>query len=85
MTQIINCAQNPIRKNLMAYQEKFAGLIAQIDKVNKMNKNIITFSLTPINNTMSYIYSLTHLHPHYSPSGQIKAGKLQGKLISQAG
>jgi hypothetical protein len=28
MTQIINCAQNPIRKNLMSYQEKFAGLIA---------------------------------------------------------
>ena len=85
MTQIITCARNQIRKNLMDYQEKFAGLIAQIDKVNKMNKNLITFSLTHINNTINYINSLTPLHPNYSPSGQIKAGKLQGKLISQAG
>jgi|WetSurMetagenome_2_1015567.scaffolds.fasta_scaffold10155_8 hypothetical protein len=85
MTQIINCTQNPIRNKMTHYREIFAGVIAQTDKGNKMKKNLFTFSLTHINNTMCYIYSLIHLHPNDSPSSQIKARKLQGKLISQAG
>lgn len=37
----MNCAHYQIRKNLMDYQEKFAGLITQIDKVNKMTIKLI--------------------------------------------
>ena len=85
MTQIIASAQNHIRKNLMDYQEKFADLIKQINKVNENNKHLITFSLSHVNNTISYINSLTSSYLNYSPSGQIKAGNLQGRLISQAG
>ena len=81
MVQIIsiNCANYKIRKNLMDYQEKFAGLITQIDKVNKMTIKLIPFSLTHINNTSNYINILTLSHPNYNPSGQNKAGKLQCK------
>ena len=85
MTQIIASAQNHIRKNLMDYQEKFADLIKQINKVNEKNKHLITFSLSQVNNTISYINSLTSSSLNYSPSGQIKAGNLHGRLISQAG
>ena len=85
MTQIIGSAQNQIRKNLMDYQEKFADLIKQINKVNESNKHLITFSLSQVSNTISYINSLTSSYLNYSPSGQIKAGNLHGRLISQAG
>lgn len=85
MTQIIASAQNPIRKNLIDYQEKFADLIALLNKVNKNNKNLITFSLSYVCNTINYISGLTSSSPNYNPSGQIKAGNLQGRLISQAG
>jgi flagellar biosynthesis/type III secretory pathway chaperone len=85
MTQIIGSAQNHIRKNLMDYQEKFAELVKQINKANEINKQLITFSLSQVNNTISYINSLTSSSLNYSPSGQIKAGNLHGRLISQAG
>jgi len=85
MTQIIATAQNQFRKNLTDYQEKFADLTKQINTVNESNKHLITFSLSYVNNTISYINSLTSSYLNYSPSGQIKAGNLQGRLISQAG
>ena len=85
VSQIIAYAQHHIRKNLTDYQEKFTDLIKQINKVNENNKHLITFSLSHINNTINYINSLTSSHLNYSPSGQIKAGNLQGRLISQAG
>jgi flagellar biosynthesis/type III secretory pathway chaperone len=85
LTQIIGSAQNHIRKNLMDYQEKFADLVKQINKANEKNKRLITFSLSQVDNTISYINSLTSSSLNYSPSGQIKAGNLHGRLISQAG
>jgi hypothetical protein len=85
MTQIITSAQNQFRKNLIDYQEKFADLIKQINKVNESNKRLITFSLSQVSNTISYINSLTSAYLNYSPSGQIKAENLHGRLISQAG
>jgi hypothetical protein len=85
MTQIITYAQNQVRKNLIDYQEKFADLITRIEKVNTINKNLITFSLANVSNTINYIDSLTLSSPNYGPSGHIKAGNLQGRLISQAG
>ena len=63
----------------MDYQEKFAGMITQINKVNIMTIKLIPFSLAYINNTMNYINKLTLSHPDYHPSRQIKAGKLQCK------
>lgn len=85
MTKIIASAEYHIRKNLMDYQEKFADLIKQINTVNVSNKYLITFSLSHVNNTINYINSLTSSYLNYSPSGQIKAGNLHGRLISQAG
>jgi hypothetical protein len=85
MTQIIASAQHHIGKYLMDYQEKFADLINQINEINENNKHLITFSLSFINSTISYINSLTSSCLNYSRSGQIKAGNLHGRLISQAG
>jgi flagellar biosynthesis/type III secretory pathway chaperone len=85
LTQIITVAQNQFRENLIDYQEKFADLTKQINKVNEKNKHLITFSLSQINNTINYINSLTSSYLNYSASGQIKAGNLHGRLISQAG
>jgi flagellar biosynthesis/type III secretory pathway chaperone len=85
MTQIIASAKHHIGKNLIDYQEKFADLIKQINAVNEINKHLITFSLSYVNNTINYINSLTSSSLNYNPLGQIKAKNLQGRLISQAG
>ena len=85
ISEIIAHASNRVGQNLMDYQEKFADLITRINKVNNNNKHLITFSLANVNNIISYINSLTSSYLNYNPAGQIKAGNLHGRLISQAG
>lgn len=85
LSQLIEQAPSPFRRRIAEYQEKFADLISLIDNANKNNKNLVTFSLSYINNTIYYINSLTSSCPNYNPAGQIKAGNLHGRLISQAG
>jgi len=85
ISEIIAHAHNRIGQNLMDYQEKFADLITRINKVNNNNKHLITFSLANVNNIISYINSLTSSYLNYNPAGQLKAGNLHGRLISQAG
>lgn len=85
MGQLIAYAQNQTRQNLIHCQAKFADLIHRIKKANDHNKDLITFSLTHINNTLSYINSLFSVNPNYDYRGKIQAGNLQGRLISKAG
>lgn len=85
MTQLIAYAQEQTRQDLIDYQEKFAEMIVQIEKANNRNKELIHVSLTHINNTINYINGLTSKNPNYDQRGQIRAGNLQGRLISQAG
>jgi hypothetical protein len=83
MAQLVAYAQNHTRQNLIDYQEKFAGLSTRIEKFNENNKDLISFSLAHITNTLNYINSLTSSSPRYDRYGQIKAGYLQGKVISR--
>lgn len=85
MTQLIASAQEQTRQVLIDYQEKFAEIIVQIEKANNQNKELIHASLTHVNNTINYINSLSSINPNYDQRGQIRAGNLQGRLISQAG
>ena len=85
MKQIIAYAQNHTRQHLIDYQEKFADLTTRIEKFNKNNKELITFSLSHITNTLNYINNLTSQNPNYNRSGHIKAENLQGRLISREG
>ena len=85
MTQLVSYAKSHTRQNLIDYQEKFAGLTSQIEKINENNKDLIVFSLSLISNTINYINTLTSQNPNYNRSGQIKAENLQGRLISREG
>jgi len=85
MKQLVAYAQNHIKQNLIEYQEKFAELIPQIEKINARNKELINFSLTSVTNTFNYLNQLTSSTPNYNQYGQIKAGNLQGRMISKEG
>jgi hypothetical protein len=85
MAQLIAHAQVRTRQNLIDCKEKFADLILKIRKTNNLNRELIAASLSHINNTMNYISSLTSPLPNYDRHGQIRAGNLQSRLISQAG
>ncbi len=85
LTQLIGYAQDKFRKNLMDYQEKIADVVRRIGRCNEKNKGLINASLAHINNTINYIQTLTSPPPNYNRQGQIKAGNLQGRLISEAG
>jgi flagellar biosynthesis/type III secretory pathway chaperone len=85
LTTIIERAPISTRQILSDYQEKFADIMEQVQKLNEANKNLISFSLTHVRNTFNYINSLVCSNPNYDHHGQIKAGNLQGRLISQAG
>jgi flagellar biosynthesis/type III secretory pathway chaperone len=85
MTQLAEYAQNAIRQNLIDYQEKFADIVSSIKAVNEKNKNLIQAMLSHTTNTLNYINKLTSPGPHYNRHGQVQAGNLQGRLISQEG
>jgi len=85
MKQLIAYAQNDTRQNLIDFQEKFTDLSANLEVLNKSNMDLITFSLSNLDNSLNYINILTSSSPNYDHCGQIKAGKLQGRLISQEG
>jgi flagellar biosynthesis/type III secretory pathway chaperone len=85
MGQLIAYAPDNIRQNLVDYKEKFADMILKIQQTNNHNRELITASLSHINNTLNYIDSLTCPSPNYDRNGQIKAGNLQSRLISEAG
>jgi hypothetical protein len=85
MRQLMAYAPDDTRQNLIHYQEKFSDLMGQIEKINKNNMGLINFSLSQLNSTLNYINALTSSSPNYDHCGQIKAGNLQGRLISQEG
>lgn len=85
LNQVITAAQSHYRKKLIDYQEKLADLIQKINKTNEHNKKLISFSLCQTTNTIQYINKLTSFYVNYTPSGQIQARNLHGRLISQAG
>ena len=85
MGQLISYAQDKTRQNLIDYKEKFAGLIHKVQRTNNHNRALIEASLSHINNTLNYIGSLTCSSPNYDRHGQIGAGNLQSRLISEAG
>jgi flagellar biosynthesis/type III secretory pathway chaperone len=85
MGQLIAHAPVNTRQNLIDCQEKIADLVIEIRKTNNLNRELITSSLSHINNTLNYINSLTCPVPNYDRQGQIRAGNLQSRLISQAG
>ncbi len=85
LNQIIAAAQSHCRKKLIDYEEKLAELIRKINHANEHNKKLIAFSLSEVTNTIHYINKLTSSYLNYTPSGQIQARNLHGRLISQAG
>jgi flagellar biosynthesis/type III secretory pathway chaperone len=85
MGQLIAYAQDNIRQNIIDYKEKFADMILKIRRTNNHNRELIAASLSHINNTLNYIDSLTCPSPNYDRNGQIKAGNLHSRLISEAG
>lgn len=85
MGQLIAHAPANTRQILIDCKEKFADLILEIRETNNLNRELIASSLSHINNTLNYINSLTCPVPNYDRQGQIRAGNLQSRLISQAG
>lgn len=85
MTQLIARSEGETRKSLTACREKFSDLLARIRTNNAFNRELIDLSLRHVNNTIHYVNSLTSSSPNYNPKGQIKAGILHGRLISEAG
>jgi flagellar biosynthesis/type III secretory pathway chaperone len=85
MAQLIAHARVSTRQNLIECKEKFADLILKIRQANNLNRELIAASLSHINNTLNYISCLRCPLPNYDRHGQIRAGNLQSRLISQAG
>lgn len=85
MGQLIAYAPDETRQNLIDYKEKFTDLILRIQTANNHNRELISASLSHINNTLNYISSLTCSNPNYNYHGQIRAGNLHSRLISELG
>jgi hypothetical protein len=65
--------------------EKFSALNAEIEISDACDKSLITFSLSPVNDTMNDIGSLTSSQTSRDQSGKLQAGNLQDRLTSQEG
>ena len=83
--QLTACADVATRQILTGYREKFADIVCRIEKTNETNRQTIELTLAHVSNNLNFIHSISSSIPNYDHHGQIKAGKLQGRLISQAG
>jgi flagellar biosynthesis/type III secretory pathway chaperone len=73
------------RQVLIGYREKFADIVRRIEEANEINRQIIALTLAHVSNNLNFIHNISSSIPNYDQHGQIKAGNLQGRLISQAG
>lgn len=73
------------RQILTGYREKFADIIHHIEKTNEINRQMITLTLAHINKNITFINNISSTISNYDHQGQMKAGNLQGRLISRAG
>jgi flagellar biosynthesis/type III secretory pathway chaperone len=73
------------RQVLTGYREKFADIVRRIEDANDINRQIIALTLAHVSNNLNFINNISSSIPNYDQHGQIKAGNLQGRLISQAG
>jgi flagellar biosynthesis/type III secretory pathway chaperone len=73
------------RQVLTEYREKFADIVRRIEEANEINRRIIELTLAHVSNNLNFIYNISSSIPNYDQHGQIKAGNLQGRLVSQAG
>ena len=84
-SQLAACTDVATRQILIGYREKFTDIVCRIEKTNEINRQIIALTLAHVSNNLNYIHSISSKIPNYDHHGQIKAGNLQGRLISQAG
>lgn len=73
------------RQVLTGYREKFADIVRRIEEANEINRQIITLTLAHINKNINFINNISSSISNYDHHGQVKAGNLQGRLISRAG
>jgi len=73
------------RQVLTGYREKFADIVGRIEAANDINRRIIELTLAHVSNNINFIHNISSSIPNYDQHGQIKAGNLHGRLISQAG
>jgi len=73
------------RQVLTGYREKFADIVRRIEDANDINRQIIALTLAHVSNNLNFINNISSSIPNYDQHGQIKAGNLQGRLISQSG
>lgn len=73
------------RQVLTGYREKFADIVRRIEEANDINRRIIELTLAHVSNNINFINNISSSIPNYDQHGQIKAGNLHGRLISQAG
>ncbi|MFH1081239.1 MAG: flagellar protein FlgN [Pseudomonadota bacterium] len=83
--QMAACADIATRQVLTRYREKFADIVNRIEEANEINRQIIALTLAHVSNNLNFIHNISSSIPNYDQQGQIKAGNLQGRLISQAG
>ena len=83
--QLAAYADIATRQELTGYREKFADLVRRIEDANEVNRQIIALTLAHVSTNINFIHSISSSIPNYDQHGQIKAGNLQGRLISQAG
>lgn len=73
------------RQRLTGYRENFADRVRRIEEANEINRQIIALTLAHVSHNINFINNIWTSIPNYDQNGQIKAGNLQGRLISQAG
>jgi len=83
--QLAAHADAATRQILTGYRDKFAGIVRQIEKSNEANRRIIALTLAHINKNINFINNISSSISNYDHHGQMKAGNLQGRLISRAG
>lgn len=83
--QVVAHADLETRQELTDCREKIADITGRIGNINEINRQTITSMLDHVGKNIRFINNISSSLPNYDRHGQIRAGNLQGRMLSKAG
>ena len=73
------------RLALQDRRKTLATLAGQVGRINEENRNLIDASLQHLKNSVDFLAGLMSTDPVYHRNGQVRADRLNGRLINRKG
>ncbi len=85
LTVLCDRARGKQKTELYSIQTTLTRIISTLKKANDESKALLDYSLFYVGSTMSFIGSILSAGAGYAETGKLKAGTMNGKILSREG